>query len=82
MSPSHKGEEVSLPRDVQISTTTTKKTHKKYGWGGAGNMSPPKAHSSLATDSKYIDMDEMPEKAFKRMIFKKFNNSKKSKTAY
>jgi hypothetical protein len=36
-----------------------------------GNMTHTEVHNFLATDSKDIKVDEMPDKEFKRLILKK-----------
>jgi hypothetical protein len=57
----YKSVQLSTPIDVQISI----KKHKKHG--KHGKISPPKVHNFIPTNSKDTEVDEVPDKEFKRM---------------
>jgi hypothetical protein len=42
-----------------------------------GNMTPPKVHSSLITNSKNIKMDEMSSREFKGLVLKMISDLNK-----
>jgi hypothetical protein len=57
----YKSVQLSTPIDVQIST----KKHKKHG--KHGKISPLKVHNFIPTNSKDTEVDEVPDKEFKKM---------------
>jgi hypothetical protein len=68
----YKSVQLSTPIDVQIST----KKHKKHG--KHGKISPPKVHNFVPTNSKDTEVDEVPDKEFKKMrIVKLYKTSGK-----